>query len=1020
MNNLIDPITEDQLKFSLINHGPFPVHVNALIFPPTSHIMELVGYNTVKVGDKLFIPGVNGLDSILILPNNSLIGRTYWTFKNSSPLVYLQQPKFFDFCGSVDYFIPSTSAYITGTVTSSTQQLSPLCKDEDEDGYYWWGIGPLTPSCGCPPGVIATKEDCDDSNKGVGSYNTVSNNGIPLYECMDNCPDNTFIPTNLTINQTCQLESMLPAGEESFRQTIVIQPINISNPIVVSVGTSILSTIIRMHPRTFIMVYPGATLKINSDSKITSSCYKPWKGIRIFGSNLPQTTPNQGKVEIVHGIIESAVCAIKDTSLQGSNGESGGIISATLASFKDNHTAIQLIKYSQKISLSKFQRCQFTSVDILPDGSTPLQFVKLDDLNDNITNSCIKFEGCTFAAAGSNRNICGIRSNNSEFSCDLYTYGSTTYATKFEHTQYGVYATSSQMPGPYFTINQCEFDDNFRGVYASGVTLAHILSSTFDVPIINGSWITCVGADNFTSYGIFLEGCAGYHIEANTLTGHWAYRSLPVQTVPRSCGIYVKNSQPPYSNSIYNNTCNSFNTAIASFGKNRDGVANGQGLEIKCNTFSGNSTDIGAYTGGIYPVPPTFGIKYQQGIPNATSYDPTISAGNIFSDDNSGHTYDLYNGNNNSFYYNFHYYIPTNPKLKPTSFTISTVNISENYHSLWGSNSCPAHLNLLLWNNVSFLQNTLATAKTKMDSLSNLLSILTDGGKTDSVNTAILFSMPSDAWELYQDLMSKSPYLSDTVLKSSILKDAVLINAMIRDILVANPQAAKSDSILQLLEDRFIPLSDSMMEEILEGRNFLGAKELLEISRSKWNQIYAETFYDLLYIYQTDTTQSGLQDSITSLFQRDFRYESKYSLAFTLLNQGNIQEADEIIENIPSNYSLGNCEVQEYQKYYCLYNCIKRAVQNDTNLTFDSIQIKVLDSLIAVDTGYLFTPTVFARNILQAAGLIKYCECVVIDPALKSAVVTPENKKCFLKELSHLKIYPNPANDYIVADYKID
>jgi len=115
-----------------------------------------------------------------------------------------------------------------------------------------------------------------------------------------------------------------------------------------------------------------------------------------------------------------------------------------------------------------------------------------------------------------------------------------------------------------------------------------------------------------------------------------------------------------------------------------------------------------------------------------------------------------------------------------------------------------------------------------VDSTQMLLSQLVDGGNTEQLNTDVQSSIPPDALPLYNDLMGKSPYLSDTVMITAVNKEDVLSSSMVTDILSANPQAAKSEEIMDQVENRINPLTDEQMSQVLEGLTETGGKEILE------------------------------------------------------------------------------------------------------------------------------------------------------------------------------------------------
>lgn len=159
----------DELKKTLINKGPL---ASWMSYPNSGHAMQLSGYSTIEVGDT--IRYLNGNDYVIdsvIQTGNSLIGQTYWIFKNSygtgsanGGYMYLFNNETFN------------SVYIYGNPVGypySTVNYERNYTDNDHDGYFVWGLGPKpdVDELECAP----NQQDGDDSNPYIGPMDTYGN-----------------------------------------------------------------------------------------------------------------------------------------------------------------------------------------------------------------------------------------------------------------------------------------------------------------------------------------------------------------------------------------------------------------------------------------------------------------------------------------------------------------------------------------------------------------------------------------------------------------------------------------------------------------------------------------------------------------------------------------------------------------------------------------------------------------------------------------------------------------------------
>jgi hypothetical protein len=310
-------------------------------------------------------------------------------------------------------------------------------------------------------------------------------------------------------------------------------------------------------------------------------------------------------------------------------------------------------------------------------------------------------------------------------------------------------------------------------------------------------------------------------------------------------------------------------------------------------------------------------------------------------------------------------------------------------------------------------------ASEQTDSLIGVLIALTDGGSTPELNAEVEESTPSEALAMYDELLVKSPYLSDSVMITAVEKEEVLDNAMIRDVLVSNTHSAKSDTIIEKLENRQVPMPEYMMAEILAGEDSISPKEILEAKKAYWDGERSRYYHDLIRYFNVDSINQVLEDSLVNLLVLRNTPEAYYDLTAFYATKGDTMLADYTLNSISTLFSLTQVQQQVQQDYQTFYD-LSKEINLDTSGTFviTDERKSLLENFLNEDPEL---PNVFARNILIASDNLVYSEPIFLpESGYKSSTRDKYNSAKPSVDSPILKVYPNPTHDYFIAEYNVN
>ena len=1015
---------EDEVKKFLIEKGPYSVRIKNFPSNNVNHYMVLSGYSSVKEGDTVYKGGQND-PAIVIEPGSSIINTGYWNFKNSWGGDQFQNiqntPLFWANFDYTDMYVPTGLIYWYGHNTSEMK-----CTDEDGDGYYWWGVNLSPQSCNCPASVKEEQRDCNDNDITAGPYATSEYNpyGQFFYSCIPNNCETSNVP--YVVNSDGE-QWTVGEGDRHMDSTIIIP-----SGAELTINCQVFFT-----PDAKIIIKPGGTLKLTgtimNPARLTSGCAEFWGGIELQGdAGSSQDTMNQGRIIIKYGIIENAKCGIKTINagtvpdgggvLVEEGTPSGGIIQATGAIFRNNITGAKFLPYTYTGSnISYFKGCTFETTDTLLEQKQPRHHLEITGIPG------LKIQGCTF------RNVVdpsmmpmsirgtGIYIYNSKVILDTLQKLDTITVNllcNFDSLNYGIYAFTSSLGSSSLFVHLTRFKDNGRGIYASGFTK----NNTFEIHRSEFEYLHGLTEDSV--YMLYLNNCTGFKVHQNSFSG-------TTNVNHDQYGVIVNNSGTD-NNFIYDNTFLRLTYGLQGLNINHNtdaAIGKGvpvfipTGLRFICNRF----IDVGCNTdfliNEIMENPPFQpGIAYNQRNASNITNPTQEPAGNLFTQnhgDTTDNRYDIdISTTVGKILYTHHTYSypQTNLRLKPDDVSNKDWVGYKKYSDFPYVDSVSCRDDFFPEESRTELRLALSQANYKVDSLITLLRILVDDGSTDTLKSAVDNSQPPQSYDIYLDLLNASPYLSDSVVTSSIEKEDVLPNAMIRDIMVANPQSAKSEDLLNALDQREEPLPDSMWVEILQGKDTVGAMERLVDELSGWIQRRDLYFQALAELFSNDTSNLWTSDSLMAFYLSDTWLSSRYLLVNYYLGIFDYPSANNVLHNIPYDFDLTEQQFETYSKMIDLVSILPQ-LYNDSSgyIVPDSSQSMILEDLATLDYDI---PGAWARNILIASGLMAYDEPIFSGSTLKSS-----RKDGFHWTRSHsiesdFKVFPNPAKDFIIVEYK--
>jgi len=906
-----------------------------------------------------------------------------------------------------------------------------------------------------------------------GPLNDENCDQIPDARCIDNCNTNPQLPypkeSYMSYEQDChtgfsprQAQRMCAAIDQ-FRQELV----SLSNAAHTGILESILTyqnynvwwntawntegiitingnltirsgrtltvnpgVVVMFGPNSKVIVERGARLIMNG-STFTAQCDGTWRGIQVLGNkNQGQNTTNQGFISLTNNAtIQHADIGIFTGNRDDFYSTTGGIVQAANSNFINNRVDVEFRAYKNTHPISGvevnnaswFENCESHLTDLyrfpFDDTDTGMQgFFRLRGVNGvAISGHHFEDQRMILDAERPSGKI-GIESFKSGFSVDEWCEGPPTFPkpftcdgnrTQFIDLGYGIAAAVHTHPSFPITINNSDFDC-WHGIHALGISNEFAIQlnnfnvkERTDIPDGNAAW-------NFVpSYGIHLDNSINYTVQNNNFVSEVQFGSPG--SGDETAGIVVRNNHGN-SEEIYNNRFEDMNIACEAIARNRGTdlmTGNDVGLEFRCNHFRRCRVDM-YVSPEVNPnlTPATLnGILPIQNLPaNLFSPNHLTMALNIFNA--AGAAPLTYN----------HHSIGNNSRVKP-AFVNNGVTVNNQGIAYNVDDACPNFLSdgmnerLAEGEALTTLRTTRDDRNHLLQSTSEALESMMDNGNTALLLAAVNHPNTQRSLQAYTNIINQAPFTSDEVLEAVSKKETGWSRAMVRNVLAAHPQAAKSETVQQNLDNRSNLLPPFMRNQINAGLNTIGEKEQMELTINRYRRERNLAIRQAVAILAADTIDRTTEMIDLFANTRDIQYEYRLAEAYDALD--NREQAEEVLNNI----SLGSMSEAAAQAH-ADYMSFRQLRQTWINQNKDLADLAKNDIELLHKYGQRANTTAgHAIALLRLNGINTYREPVYFPDEIAQLRVAQHTEEIINQ--NKLLIYPNPANDYVTIDYTV-
>lgn len=659
-----------------------------------------------------------------------------------------------------------------------------------------------------------------------------------------------------------------------------------------------------------IIVEPNGKLIVDG-GHITNLCNEQWGGIEVWGTSNQHQYPinnptHQGLVVLTNGaVIEHAREAIRLWKPQDWN-SMGGVVQVKGTSgnpgalFLNCRRSVEFMAYQNyqpgnpsllRPNFSSFTYADFKVDDDYRGGHDFEAHVTMWGVDGVVFRAC-NFENAQTTGPNSLQLGEGIFSLDANYSvganCTVaLPYGVPCPPENLERGTvkglgHGIDARNSGS-GRGFAAGSLDLENNVVGIYTEGLTGFSAIKNNF---VLGNRDVEMVGEVdyNFQEHhhrGISSQLSFGFRIEENDFVRANEVLAEGVD------GIVIENSGP-HSTEVYANTARDLDNGYIGEGNCIDGFsASSVGHQFLCNQNLGNGQNF--WVRNDDGNTSFHSIRTQQG-------SKDIPAGNTFDQLSDERDYK----NETSWVINYWHSGGNEEPIYVTPGWLVTTQTND-------ASGCPSRSEgrelRLTPELTSEVRNDFDLAKEAYISTAYVYKSLLDGGNTQAVVDEVQESWPQEAWDLRNYLMSKSPYLSTTVLME-VVKKNILPQAMVLEICLANPEATKKESFIKWAEyEAPNPLPGYMIDLIAGSWDERTFRMELEAQMGQHHADMSVAADILQASYRADEETIPLADMLDQ-WNKMPNYGARFAEVEMHLRMKQFEQAKAILNSLAARYTL--------------------------------------------------------------------------------------------------------------------